>query len=92
MSSRREIKAELMQLVNEVSDDRLQDLLLTIRAFAEQEEHAGFDSHSPEFLEKLNQSLREAETGPLFSNEEVFNEIRRGIRDKMESARKERLH
>jgi hypothetical protein len=92
MSGRREIKSELMQLVNEIGDDRSQDLLLTIRAFAEQEAHKGFDTRSPEFLEKLNQSLRAAETGPLFSNEEVFNEIRRGIRDKMESARKERLH
>ncbi len=91
MSSRREIKAELMQLVNQVSDGRLQDLLLTIRAFAEQEAHSGFDSRSPEFLEKLNQSLLQAETGQLFSNEEVFKEIRRGLRDKMDSSRKRRL-
>ncbi|WP_177194076.1 hypothetical protein [Dyadobacter sp. SG02] len=92
MSSRREIKAELMQLVNEVSDNRLHDLLLTIRAFADQEAYASFDDHSPEFLEKLNQSLLQAETGQVLSSEEVFKEVRRGLQDRMDSTRKRGLH
>lgn len=62
------------------------------RVFREQQDYDNSAySNSPEVTEQLNRSLREAKTGPLFSNEEVFKEIRRGLRDRMDSSRKVKL-
>jgi len=84
-----EMKTEAIRLINEIDADRMEDLLSCLRVFREQQNYqTGTYANSPEVIEQLNRSLREAKTGPLYSNEEVFNEIRRGLRDRMDRSRK----
>lgn len=90
--SDQEMKTEAIRLINEIDADRMEDLLSCLRVFREQQD---FDNsayrNSPEVIEQLNRSLREAKTGPLYTNEEVFKEIRRGLRDRVDRSRKEKL-
>ena len=87
--SNRELKSEVIRLVNEVDENRMEDLLLSIRSFMEhQNVDNGIDANSPELLKELNQSLLQAELGQLISNNDVLTEVKRGLRDKMDSARK----
>lgn len=86
-----EMKAEAIRLINEIDADRMDDLLACLRIFREQQDYTSSYTNSPEVIEQLNRSLREAKTGPLYSNEEVFNEIRRGLRDRMDRSRKGKL-
>jgi hypothetical protein len=89
--SDQEMKAEAIRLINEIDADRMEDLLSCLRVFREQQDYDSAYSNSPEVIEQLNRSLRQAQTGPLYTNEEVFNEIRRGLRDRMDSSRKGKL-
>ncbi|MCF0049709.1 hypothetical protein LXM25_06570 [Dyadobacter sp. LJ53] len=87
--SNRELKSEVIRLVNEVDENRMEDLLLSIRSFMEhQNVDNGTDANSPELLKELNQSLLQAELGQLISNNDVLTEVKRVLRDKMDSARK----
>ncbi|MCF0062135.1 hypothetical protein MUK70_23120 [Dyadobacter chenwenxiniae] len=87
--SNRELKSEVIRLVNEVDENRMEDLLLSIRSFMEhQNVDNGIDANSPELLKELNQSLLQAELGQLISNNDVLTEVKRVLRDKMDSARK----
>lgn len=87
--SNRELKSEVIRLVNEVDENRMEDLLLSIRSFMEhQNVDNGIDANSPELLQELNQSLLQAELGQLISNNDVLTEVKRVLRDKMDSARK----
>jgi hypothetical protein len=87
--SNRELKSEVIRLVNEVDENRMEDLLLSIRSFMEhQNVDNGIDANSPELLKELNQSLLQAELGQLISNNDVLTEAKRVLRDKMDSARK----
>jgi len=87
--SNKELKTEAIRLIDEIDADRMEDLLFSIRAFREQQNaDSDIDSSSPQLLEKLNQSLRQAETGQSISNEDVVKEVKRVLRDKMESSRK----
>lgn len=83
----RELKTEAIRLIDEIDADRMEDLLLSIRLLREQQ-NTGTDFNSPKLLEKLNQSLRQAEAGQLISNEDVVKEVKRVLRDKMDSSRK----
>jgi len=87
--SNRELKSEVIRLVNEVDENRMEDLLLSIRSFMEhQNVDNGIDANSPELLQELNRSLLQAELGQLISNNDVLTEVKRVLRDKMDSARK----
>lgn len=87
--SNRELKSEVIRLVNKVDENRMEDLLLSIRSFMEHQNlDTGIDANSPELLNELNQSLLQAELGQLISNNDVLTEVKRGLRDKMDSARK----
>ncbi|WP_157486615.1 hypothetical protein [Dyadobacter alkalitolerans] len=87
--SNRELKSEVIRLVNQLDENRMEDLLLSIRSFMEhQNVDNGIDANSPELLKELNQSLLQAELGQLISNNDVLTEVKRGLRDKMDSARK----
>lgn len=87
--SNRELKSEVIRLVNQLDESRMEDLLLSIRSFMEHQNlDNGIDANSPELLKELNQSLLQAELGPLISNNDVLTEVKRGLRDKMDSARK----
>jgi hypothetical protein len=49
----REIKSEVIRLVNTVDADRMEDLLSTIRAFTDQQGiETDIDHNSPELLKK----------------------------------------
>lgn len=90
--SDQEMKTEAIRLINEIDANRMEDLLLCLRVFKEQQDYDNSAySNSPEVIEQLNRSLREAKTGPLYTNEEVFKEIRRGLRDRMDRSRKGKL-
>ncbi|MCF2504098.1 hypothetical protein L0663_11965 [Dyadobacter sp. CY107] len=87
--SNRELKSEVIRLVNEVDENRMEDLLLSIRSFMEhQNVDNGIDANSPELLKELNQSLLQAELRQLISNNDVLTEVKRVLRDKMDSDRK----
>ncbi|MCE7068741.1 hypothetical protein LZG74_00410 [Dyadobacter sp. CY327] len=87
--SNRELKSEVIRLVNQLDENRMEDLLLSIRSFMEHQNlDNGIDANSPELLKELNQSLLQAELGQLISNNDVLTEVKRGLRDKMDSARK----
>ena len=87
--SNRELKSEVIRLVNEVDENRMEDLLLSIRSFMEhQNVDNGIDANFPELLQELNRSLLQAELGQLISNNDVLTEVKRVLRDKMDSARK----
>lgn len=87
--SNRELKSEVIRLVNEVDENRMEDLLLSIRSFMEhQNVDNSIDANSPELLQELNRSLLQAELGQLISNNDVLTEVKRVLRDKMDSARK----
>ena len=87
--SNRELKSEVIRLVNEVDENRMQDLLLSIRSFMEhQNVDNSIDANSPELLQELNRSLLQAELGQLISNNDVLTEVKRVLRDKMDSPRK----
>lgn len=87
--SNRELKSEVIRLVNQVDESRMEDLLLSIRSFMEHQNlDNGIDTKSPELLKELNQSLLQAESGQLISNNDVLTEVKRVLRDKMDSTRK----
>jgi non-ribosomal peptide synthetase component F len=87
--SGREIKSEVIRLVNTVDADRMEDLLSTIRVFTDQQNiETDIDHNSPELLKKLNQSLHQAESGQLISNEDVLKEVKRVLRAKVDSSGK----
>lgn len=90
--SDKEMKTEAIRLINEIDEDRMEDLLSCLRVFREQQDYdTNAYSNSPEVIEQLNRSLREAETGPLYTTEEVFKEVRRGLRDRMDRSSKGKL-
>ena len=90
--SDQEMKTEAIRLINEINEDRMADLLSCLRVFREQQDYdTSSYSNSPEVIEQLNRSLLEAKTGPLYTNEEVFKEIRRGLRDRMDRSSKGKL-
>ena len=90
--SDQEMKTEAIRLINEIDADRMEDLLSCLRVFREQQDYDNSAyRNSPEVIEQLNRSLREAKTGPLYTNEEVFKEIRRGLRDRMDRSSKGKL-
>lgn len=90
--SNRELQTEAIRLINEIDADRMEDLVLSIRAFKEQQDiETDIDPNSPELLKQLNESLRQLEAGQFISNEDVLKEIKRGLRDKMESSRQGKL-
>ncbi|WP_143016914.1 hypothetical protein [Dyadobacter soli] len=82
--SDQEMKNEAIRLINEIDADRMEDLLACLRVFREQQDYASSYSNSPEVIEQLNRSLREAKTGPFYTTEEVFSEVRRDLRDRMD--------
>gem|GEM_PF-2727811 len=90
--SDQEMKNEAIRLINEIDADRMEDLLSCLRVFREQQDYDDRAySNSPEVIEQLNRSLREAKTGPFYTNEEVFSEVRRGLRDRMDRSSKGKL-
>ncbi|MEO6287222.1 MAG: hypothetical protein ABIN80_22160 [Dyadobacter sp.] len=83
--SSREIKSEVIRLVNTVDADRMEDLLSTIRAFTDQQDiDTDIDHNSPELLKELNQSLQQAKAGQLISNGDVLKEVKRVLRAKVD--------
>ena len=83
-----ELKTEAIRLINEINADRMQDIVFSLRAFKEQQDmETEVDVNSPENLAKLNDSLHQAAVGHLISTEDVLNEGKRVLRDKMDFSR-----
>jgi hypothetical protein len=65
------LKTQVHELVERVDELYMEDLLHSIKLFLEQRQTTGFDDASPEIMNKLQQSLVQANEGTLVSNEEM---------------------
>ena len=74
-----EIKSEVIRLVNEIDEDRMEDLLSSIKIFIEEQESHEIEVTEPDLLKSLNESLNRIGQDELLSNEEIIKETKKWL-------------
>ena len=74
-----ELKSEVIRLVNEMDENRMEDLLSSIKVFIEQQEPNETDLNHVDLLKSLNESLNQVRQNQLLPNEEVLKETKKWL-------------
>jgi len=74
-----ELKSEVIRLVNEMDEDLMEDLLLSIKVFVEKQVPNEIDTNSPDLVKSLKESLGDVEQSTLLSNAEILKETQKWL-------------
>ncbi|WP_439558374.1 hypothetical protein [Dyadobacter sp.] len=69
-----ELRAEAIRIVNEIDDDRMEDLLTMLNCLVEQQNAESIEIDPAELNRLLTESLKQAQQGNLIPNEQVLKE------------------
>ena len=69
-----ELRAEAIRIVNEIDDDRMEDLLTMLNCLVEQQNAESIETDPAELNRLLTESLKQAQQGNLIPNEQVLKE------------------
>jgi hypothetical protein len=70
-----ELRMEAIRLVDEINEDRLEDVVACLRVFREQQDFVPHDIDTEELKRHLDESIKQAQRGELIPHEQVVKEI-----------------